>query len=125
MNKQFVPYYISRALLSAVFASYIVGFNWKAILITLVFFSFFLLYLHSGWFEINTENKLFPLRRDSRGQLIQRKALIIAIVLGVIAYFSMSLVFNNLGLVSDSGDIAFAILIIAYFSTQFVLFSKT
>jgi len=124
MKKQFLPYYISRALFSAVFAIFILGFNWKAILLTIVFFGFFLLYLHSGWFRVDSENSLYPLRRDSRGQLIQRKALIIAIVVGLITYFSLAFLSSRLGLILLSGNIAFALAIIAYFISQFVLFSK-
>jgi hypothetical protein len=122
MKKQFLPYYLSRALLSAVFAIVLAGFTWKAFIIALVFFGLFLLYLHSGWFEVRTENKLFPLRRDSRGQLIQRKALIYAVILGVIAYFSLTLALSSFDIAS--GNIAFAIAVIAYFTSQFVLLAK-
>lgn len=125
MKQQFLPYYISRAALSAALAIFMAGFNWKAILTTLVFFGFFLLYLHSGWFEVNTDNPLFPLRRDSRGQLIQRNALIIAIVLGLLTYLSLSLVSNNLALESVSGNISLAFATIAYFVTQFMLLAKS
>jgi hypothetical protein len=125
MKKQFLPYYISRAILSAVFAIIVVGFNWKAILFTAVLFGFFLLYLHSGWFGVDSENPLFPLRRDTRGQLIQRKALIIAIVLGLVTFFSLSLLPNQSDLISISGNISIAMAIIAYFTSQFVLFRRT
>jgi len=125
MKKQFLPYYISRALLSAVFAIIVVGFNWKAILFTAVLFGFFLLYLHSGWFRIDSEKPLLPLRRDTRGQQIQRKALILAIVLGLVTYFSLALLSNQSDLISLSGNIALVIAIIAYFTNQFVLFRRT
>jgi hypothetical protein len=124
MKKQFLPYYISRAFLSAVFAIIVVGFNWKAIILTTLLFGFFLLYLHSGWFGIDSENPLFPIRRDTRGQLIQRKALIIAIVLGLVTYFSLSLLSIQPELIALSGSIAFTTAVIAYFTSQFVLFKK-
>ena len=124
MKKQFLPYYISRALLSIVFAVFVVGFNWKAIIFAIAAFGFFLLYLHSGWFTIDAQNPLFPIRRDSRGQLIQRKALIIAIVTGLFTYFLLAFISGPLGLASLRGNIALALAIIAYFSSQFLLFSK-
>ena len=125
MKKQFLPYYLSRAILSAVFAILIMGFTWKAALLTILFFSFFLLYLHSGWFTIDSENSLFPLRRDTRGRLVQRKALITAIVIALITYFSLFAISTGLGLTLLPGNIALATAIIAYFATQFVLFSRT
>lgn len=125
MKKQFLPYYISRAILSSVVAILIIGFNWKAILFGIVFFGFFLLYLHSGWFRVDSNNTLFPLRRDDRGQLIQRKALIIAILVGLITYFSLSQLSNLFDMVLISGNISFATAVFAYFASQFVLLAKT
>ena len=125
MKKEYIPYYISRALLSAVFGILIMGFTWKALALTAVFFSFFVLYLHSGWFRVDAENRLLPLRRDARGQLVQRKALIIAIVLGLVTYFALTLISRQLGTASISGNIALAVAIIAYFISQFALFARS
>jgi hypothetical protein len=124
MKKQFLPYYISRALISAVISIAIVGFDWKAILLTLAFFAFFLLYLHSGWFRVEPQNGFFPLRRDDHGQQVQRKALIAAVVSGLITYFGLSLVASQLDLALVSGQIALGIAVLAYFATQFTLFAK-
>lgn len=73
MKREFLPYYISRLILSSIFSVLMLGFNWKALILTLVFFCLFLLYLHSGWFHVDLTNPFLPLRRDSRGQLIQRR----------------------------------------------------
>ncbi len=124
MNTRFLPYYISRALLSIVFAVLVVGFSWKAIPIALAVFALFLLYLHSGWFQIDSRNPLFPIRRDSRGQLVQRKAFIVAIGTGLLTYFLLPYVSEPLGLTSFSLNIAFGFAIIAYFASQFLFFSK-
>jgi hypothetical protein len=124
MKKGYLPYYISRALLSALFAVLIAGFTWKAIIITVVFFGFFLLYLHSGWFMVDAENALLPLRRDTRGQLVQRKALIVAVVVGLLSYFLLAFLSGRLGLTLLSGNIALALAVIAYFSSQFIFFSR-
>jgi hypothetical protein len=116
MKKEFLPYYISRLILSAVFSILVWGFTWTAALMGIVFFGLFLLYFHSGWFSIDLENPLFPLRRDSHGQAIQRKALIIAVVLGILLYtFAAPLV---------TGQLALSIAIVGYFVAQFSFFIK-
>lgn len=88
MKKDFYPYYISRAILSCVFALLVMGLNWMAILLATVLFGLFLLYLHSGWFRVDLDHLFFPLRRDVRGQEIQRKALIVSIITGVLIYLA-------------------------------------
>ena len=40
MKKEYMPYYISRAILSSIFAVIIMGLNWKAALLAVVFFVF-------------------------------------------------------------------------------------
>jgi len=121
MIRKFLPYYLSRLILSSLFSILVLGFNWKAIILATLFFGLFLLYLHSGWFQVDLTTPLFPLRRDSRGELIQRKALILSIVVG----FSVYLLSGVLGFAFISGNIAVPVAIIAYFSSQFLLFSRT
>ena len=117
MKKEFLPYYISRLILSMVVSILVWHFTWTAAVMTFVFFGLFLLYLHSGWFSIDLSTPLYPLRRDSHGQAIQRKALIVAVVLGLLLYtFAGSLI---------SGQIALSISIVVYFITQFTFFIKT
>jgi hypothetical protein len=124
MKKEFLPYYISRALLSIFFSILVMGLSWKAVLLAILFFGGFLLYLHSGWFSIDLKNPLAPLRRDLHGQLIQRKALIISVVLSVLLYLISFELSSYLGLVLISGHVAFSIGTIVYFATQFILFTK-
>jgi hypothetical protein len=123
MKKEYLPYYISRALLSAVFAVLINGFTWIAALVAVIMFGLFLLYLHSGWFKIDVEKPLMPLRRDTRGQDIQRKALIAAVVTGMVIYLSSTLLPELIG-ISTAGNIALAIAILTYFLTQFILLAR-
>ncbi|MGB2963166.1 MAG: hypothetical protein WBB69_04190 [Anaerolineales bacterium] len=123
MKKEFLPYYISRAALSAIFALLVMGFNWKAALFALVLFGLFLLYLHSGWFSIDLKYPLFPLRRDPRGQEIQRKALIASVVAGLLIYLNSPHLSELVGL-PFSGNIALSIGIITYFITQFILLGR-
>lgn len=124
MNKKYLAYYISRALLSAIFAVLIAGFSWVAIIIAIFMFGFFLLYLHSGWFKIENDKPFFPLRRDSRGQLIQRKALIIAILVGLLINVTLMLVSPNLDLSLVIRSITIPSAVIVYFISQFLLLSR-
>jgi len=116
MKKEFLPYYISRFAFSVVFSILVWHFTWIAAIMTFVFFGLFLLYLHSGWFGIDLNTPLYPLRLDSHGQNIQRKALIAAVTLGILLYtFAGSWV---------SGHLALSIGVITYFIAQFTLFIK-
>jgi hypothetical protein len=124
MKKEFLPYYISRAFLSIVFSILVMGLSWKAALLTVLCFGGFLLYLHSGWFSIDLKNPLAPLRRDLHGQLVQRKALIISVVVSVSLYLISMGLSSYLGLVLVSGHVALSIGVIVYFIAQFVLFAK-
>jgi hypothetical protein len=124
MKREFLPYYISRAILSSLFALLIFGFTWKALLFLMILFGFFLLYLHSGWFRVDLSNPLLPLRRDSHAQSIQRKALIVSIGVGLLTYISLPYLSNALGMVTISGNIALGTATIAYFASQFMLFVK-
>ena len=80
-------------------------------------FGLFLFYLHSGWFRIDLTHPLFPLRRDQRAQLIQRKALIAALFVGVIVYMVQLLVANAVGLPFLTVTLAIPLAIVIYFST--------
>jgi hypothetical protein len=123
MKKEFLPYYISRAILSLIFSILVMGFTWKAALFGTVLFALFLLYLHSGWFTIDLRYPLTPLRRDARGQEVQRKALIASVIVGVFLYLFSSQLTGLLGL-SLLGNVALSIGIITYFVTQFILLSR-
>jgi len=125
MKNKFLPYYISRFILSVVFSILIWGFTWNAALMTIVFFGLFLLYLHSGWFSIDLKNPLFPLRRDSHGQSVQRKALVTSIVFSLLLYTVSMPLSGFTGIPLISGHIALSIGIITYFIAQFTLFIKT
>jgi hypothetical protein len=124
MKKEFLPYYISRAFLSIVFSILVIGLSWKAALLSILFFGGFLLYLHSGWFSVDLTNPLAPLRRDLHGQLVQRKALIISVVVGMSLYLLSMGLSSSLGMVLVSGHVALSIGVIVYFIAQFVLFAK-
>jgi len=125
MRSEYLPYYLSRLVLSVTFALLVAGVSWGAAALTAVLFGFFLLYLHSGWFTIDLSKPFFPLRRDMRGQLIQRKALIAAVVVGLILFLATALPASNSGVSGFSGSVAMAGAIVAYFITQFILFARS
>jgi len=101
-----------------------VGFTWKAVPFAIVLFSLFLLYLHSGWFHIDLSQPLFPIRRDDRGAAIQRKALIAAIIVSLLAYLVLSQTSGSFGLPIANGSLALSVGVITYFISQFVFYLK-
>lgn len=125
MKKEYIPYYISRAILSAGFALLVFKLTWQAAVFGLLMFGLFLLYLHSGWFRIDLSQPLFPLRRDDRGASIQRKALIFAIVAGALVHLVLSQTPLFIGMQAASGSLALAIAVLTYFISQFAFHLKT
>lgn len=125
MKKEFLPYYISRFILSAVVSILVWHFTWMAFLMTFVFFGLFLLYLHSGWFSIDLSTPLYPLRRDSHAKEVQRKALILAVTLSLLLYTFAIPLSNFIGIPLISGHTARSVGIITYFLAQFTLYIKT
>ena len=124
MKKEFLPFYISRAVLGLAFAVLALGMNWMAMLLAITFFGFCLLYLHSGWFSVDLRYPLTPLRRDAHGLEIQRKALIISIIVGLLVYLASPYLPGLIGF-AISGNVALFVGIISYFVTQFALFART
>lgn len=120
MKTEYLPYYLSRALFSALFGAAVFGLSWAAGLSALVLFGLFLLYLHSGWFEVDLSNPFFPLRRDQRGRDIQRIALIAAVSAALLCTLFLKYLAVPLGLVLPL-DLALPLAVLAYFLTQFIL----
>ncbi len=124
MRKEFIPFYLSRAALSAIFAVLVLGLSWKAILLAIALFGGFLLYLHSGWFHVDPSHRLTPIRRDERARQIQRKALIAAVAMGLLIYGILTQASDLLDLSLVAGPLALSIGVITYFVTQFVLLAR-
>jgi hypothetical protein len=125
MKREFYPYYISRFIFSAIFSILVWRFTWMAFLMTFTFFGLFLFYLHSGWFSVDLSTPLYPLRRDLHGQMIQRKALIVAVIAGLLLYTIAGLWPNLFGASLITGRISLSISIIVYFVAQLAFFFKT
>jgi len=124
MKKEFYPYYISRAGLSIVFSLLVFGISWKAGVFAVVLLAGFLGYLHSGWFEVNLNKPLFPLRRDENGQQIQRKALIAAAAAGILIFILLPLFGASAGAAGASSNLALSVGVLTYFVAQVVLFIR-
>jgi hypothetical protein len=125
MKREFLPYYLSRAVLSVLFAVLVMGLTWKAVVLAVILFGLFVLYLHSGWFQVDASHPLTPLRRDEHGRQIQRKALISAVVAGLLIYFIPALTSRFTGLPVLTGTMALSFGVLTYFVAQFVLFART
>jgi hypothetical protein len=100
------------------------GLTWKAALFAVVLFGLFLLYLHSGWFRIDPSHPLTPIRRDDRGQQIQRKALIAGVITGMLVYLILTQVSGLVGISPVAGSLALALGVMTYFATQIALFAR-
>ena len=121
MKRIHLPYYMSRGALSFGFSILVMGLTWTAMAWGSLLFGLFTLYLHSGWFTINTESPFISLQRDTRGYEIQRQSLIAAVVVLCLVYLLSS---SLPGLLFLSGNVIFSIGVIVYFTTQFVLFVR-
>jgi hypothetical protein len=124
MKREYIPYYLSRAVMSAFLAILVMGFTWKAVLIAIFLFGLFLLYLHSGWFQVDPSHPLTPLRRDERGRQIQRNALIAAITVGLLIYLIVSQASRLFDWSLVAGSLALSLAIITYFIAQFILMAR-
>jgi len=73
MKKDFIPYYISRFILSMVVSILVWHFTWMAALMTFIFFGLFLLYLHSGWFSIDLSTPSIPCAATPMGRRFKER----------------------------------------------------
>jgi hypothetical protein len=125
MKTKFIPYYVSRVALSLAMAFLVFGLAWKALVLAAFFMGFFVLYLHSGWFQIDPARPFWPLQRDDRGREIQRKALIASAASGVGLFVILAAdpfgVFGQLA----AGPLAMVLGVCVYFAVQFFLFARS
>jgi uncharacterized membrane protein HdeD (DUF308 family) len=123
MKTEYLPYYISRAVLSLLLAIAVFGVNWMAGAAAAVLLGLFLLYLHSGWFEIDLNYPIFPLRRDQRGREVQRTALIAAICAALLGGLAIKYLAAPSGLALSQG-LALPLAVLTYFFTQWILLAR-
>ena len=121
MRRDLLPYYVTRALLSAGFAGLIGGLTWKAALAAVAMFAGFVIYASSGWFVVDPRRPLLPLRRDERGRQIQHRALQLAVTAGCVGFVVLE---AAAPLAWTAGRIALSLAIVTYFVTQFTLLAR-
>ena len=124
MKRQFLPYYISRAVLSGLFSILVFGFTVQALVLAGILFGLFFIYLHSGWFSIDPTNPFFPIRRDERGRGVQRKALIAALIAGTGVFLVRSALSLPAGMPAAAAPLAISLSVIVYFASQFLLLAR-
>ena len=79
INRKWLPFYLSRALIAALLGWVIAassGLAWMGIVLGLLVFVGFIYYLHSGRYIVDEGHPLFPLRRDDRAETIRNNALV-------------------------------------------------
>ena len=94
MKRVLIPYYVSRAVLSALFGAFFV-FNghawWLGLLMGLLLYAGFIFYAHSGRYVIDPSTPLTPLRRDAWGNAIRDRAVVWAVGAGGAVFAVLSL----------------------------------
>jgi hypothetical protein len=128
MKRELVPYYISRAILSAGLGAFFVligRWTWYAALcMGILMFGLFLWYAHSGSYLIDPSTPLTPLRRDARGKDIRNRALVIAVAVGGVGYVLLSLLELVLPSPPELGGLAIFMGVIVYFAASIWLFAR-
>lgn len=127
MKRELIVYYITRLLISAVFALlvYLSGWPlWACILTGSPMFILFLYYAHSGHYLVDPDHPFTPLRRDARGQAIRDRSLVWAVVIAGLLYTAIQL----LGLFIETGvqlrTLVLPAAILVYFTMTWVLFRR-
>jgi hypothetical protein len=127
MNRALIPYYTSRALLSAIFGYVIssaAGVLPGAILGAVTFLGF-LWYAHSGRYLVDTSSPLFPLRRDARGSAIRDRSVVVAVTIAGLTYAILSILSPLLPLQAPIGWLAIIIGVVSYFAASSWLFIRS
>lgn len=124
MKRELLPYYLSRALLSALLGYIISGGIgiWWGIAMGLVVFVGFVWYAHSGWFLVDTSNPIFPLQRDARGKAIRDRAVVLAVAIGGLAYFILSVISMVTSYELRAGSLSLALGVLGYFFISYWMF---
>jgi hypothetical protein len=118
MNRALTPYYVSRAVLSALFGYLIstgAGLAVGAVLGGLTFLAF-VWYAHSGRYLLDTSTPLFPLRRDARADAIRDRSLVVSVAIAGLAYAILAMLSQTLDLSASIAWLAIVIGVVCYFA---------
>lgn len=126
MKRTLIPYYVSRAALSALFGWFfsLTMSLWVGVVAGIVVFAGFLWYAHSGRYLIDESTPLFPLRRDDRGKAIRDRSTVLAVVVTGLAFLGISLGVWASGAPSQLGWLAVVTGVVTYFVASNWLFVK-
>ncbi|HLC03651.1 MAG TPA: hypothetical protein VJK02_11485 [Anaerolineales bacterium] len=126
MNRALIPFYVSRALLSALFGYLIstgAGITLGALMGALTFVGF-LWYAHSGRYLVDTSSPLFPLRRDARGNAIRDRSVVVSLALAGLSYAVLAILSRALPLQPSIGWLAIIVGVVTYFALSNWLFIR-
>jgi hypothetical protein len=127
MNKNMLPYYASRAIISIGFGGLFLVTGspvWEAILTAGVLLALFLWAPHSGRYAVHPELGVTTLRRDEWTQAVNDKAARNAFVVIMLLIGAASLYFGTIGMASISSGFLRILLIVGtlvYFGSDFWL----
>jgi nitrogen fixation-related uncharacterized protein len=115
MNKNMMPYYLSRTILSVAFGILLFvtgGPLWRAVLFGGVILALFLWAPHSGRYSVHPEFGITALRRDERTQVINDKAARNAFIISVLTIGAIGVYFGLFGVINISIGVFWIVLII-------------
>ena len=115
MNKNLLPYYISRTIFSIAFAGlfYATGSSlWGAVGLGVLLLALFLWAPHCGRYSVHPEYGVTALRRDERSQAINDKAARNAFVVIMLLIGGAGLYFGAAGVAAVSYSVLKALIII-------------
>jgi hypothetical protein len=124
MNARLIPYYLSRAVLSAALGLVLSlgGLPWWAgASLGLATFLLFIWYAHSGRYLVDTSQPLTPLRRDERARNLRDRALRWAVVVGLLSFGLINLAQLWLPLPPEVGALAVLAGVAAYFGVSWAV----
>jgi hypothetical protein len=127
-ERALLPYYLSRALLSALLGlALALGGSawWLGALTGALAFAGFLWYAHSGFYLVDTSRPLAPLRRDERGKAIRDRAAVVALAVGGVTFGALALLGQAVGLLPNATNWALLVGVIAYFVVSNWLYLRT
>ena len=127
MNKNMIPYYLSRAVISVGFGILLYATGtplWSAVLIGALILAFFLWAPHNGRYAVHPELGAAALRRDERTQPINDQAARNAFVVSMLAVAAIAIYSGATGASSVSSSVFGYLLIIGaltYYASDFWL----